>query len=200
MLSKKFFFFSILGGGLCQPQAQRMGILPSLDDSPLAAPIAPPAPLAAVQEPAGSQDPLAAPSSKDVLPDMPSMNAARVTSEKKSLKDIPLNLDEDEELAKLLKPDPVHIKDTPKPGKAADELFKADAVKGAPDADLKLDSARVKGEDKSIKEASDDDGKLEAAQVKEAALDDKLGNELKSIVEQIQDMQREVAEALKEDV
>ena len=44
----------------------------------------------------------------------------------------------------------------------------------------------MKGEDKSIKEASDDDGKLEAAQVKEAALDDKLGNELKSIVEQIQ--------------
>merc|ERR1711915_340780 len=186
-LSKHLFLFSMLGGGLCQPQAQRMGILPSLDDSPLAAPIAPPAP----------------PSSKDVLPDMPAMNSARVTGEKKSFKDIPLNLDEDEELAKLLKPDPVQIKDasaSPKPGKAADELFKADAVKGSPDLDLKLDSARVKGEDKSIKEASDDGGKLEAAQVKEAALDDKLGNELKSIVEQIQDMQREVAEALKEDV
>merc|ERR1712037_107516 len=39
---------------------------------------------------------------------------------------------------------------------------------------------------------------LESSRVKEAALDDKLGVELRSIVEQIQDMQREVADTLKD--
>ena len=46
-----------------------------------------------------------------------------------------------------------------------------------------IDSERVQGEKKNEKDAFDE---LEASQVKEAALDDKLGIELKSIVQQIQ--------------
>ena len=46
-----------------------------------------------------------------------------------------------------------------------------------------IDSDRVEGEKK---DPTDELSELEASRVKEAALDDKLGIELKSIVEQIQ--------------
>jgi len=67
-----------------------------------------------------------------------------------------------------------------------------------------LDSDRVEGEKMGKEDNSelfalkDDLPDLEASRVREAALDDKLGVELRSIVEQIQDMQREVADALKD--
>jgi len=155
--------------------------------------------------------------------DMPALSSARVTgekkfeTEKKLESDIQQKLDEDEELAKLLRPDNVQEEDVShnEPNLRAnddldlDNLLKTDKVKEHTWEEEKhqpekiepnhindvLGSDRVTGERKDEKDAFDE---LEASQVKEAALDDKLGIELKSIVQQIQDMQREVAEALKE--
>merc|ERR1711942_380102 len=131
---------------------------------------------------------------------MPDLNSARVTGEKKLTSDIQQKLAEDEELAKLLRPDSVmeeeaaHEVYKPFHGNAnldLDDLLKNDPVKER--TNNLLDSERVVGEKKDTLGYE-----LQASQVKEAALDDKLGIELKSIVQQIQDMQREVAEALKE--
>jgi len=161
------------------------------------------------------------------IDDLPALSSARVTgekkleNEKKLESDIQQKLDEDEELAKLLRPDNVQEEDVAhneplyKPNLHANDdldlenLLKTEKVKEHTWEEEKhqpekieqssmkemLDSERVQGEKKNEKDAFDE---LEASQVKEAALDDKLGIELKSIVQQIQDMQREVAEALKE--
>merc|ERR1719435_47121 len=159
--------------------------------------------------------------------DMPALSSARVTgekkfeTEKKLESDIQQKLDEDEELAKLLRPDNVQEEDVAHNDPLyksnihanddldLDNLLQTDKVKEHTWEEEKhqpeklernsindvLGSERVQGEKKDEKDAFDE---LEASQVKEAALDDKLGIELKSIVQQIQDMQREVAEALKE--
>merc|ERR1719158_2049499 len=77
------------------------------------------------------------------------------------------------------------------------ELLTASAVTGEKE-DEELN--RLLAMDGNVKPAAEkDEGEqLESSRVKEAALDDKLGIELRSIVEQIQDMQREVADALKD--
>jgi len=56
----------------------------------------------------------------------------------------------------------------------------------------RMDSRAIVQEDNNVLE------NLSASKVQEAALDDKLGVELLGIVEQIQDMQKEVADALKD--
>merc|ERR1712025_52381 len=77
------------------------------------------------------------------------------------------------------------------------ELLTASAVTGEKE-DEELN--RLLAMDGNVKPAAEkDEGEQrESSRVKEAALDDKLGIELRSIVEQIQDMQREVADALKD--
>merc|ERR1711909_63211 len=77
------------------------------------------------------------------------------------------------------------------------ELLTASAVTGEKE-DEELN--RLLAMDGNVKPAAEkEEGEqLESSRVKEAALDDKLGIELRSIVEQIQDMQREVADALKD--
>merc|ERR1711974_26614 len=89
---------------------------------------------------------------------------------------------------------------------AATPVAPADPVPASPE----LAASRATGEKEEDEELSrviaqeveakpeKEDTELESSRVKEAALDDKLGIELRSIVEQIQDMQREVADALKD--
>merc|ERR1719445_903057 len=88
------------------------------------------------------------------------------------------------------------VADPADPAPAAPELSAARVTGGEEkDEDEELSRLLSQGADeKPEKEPTE----LEASSVKEAALDDKLGVELRSIVEQIQDMQREVADALKD--
>merc|ERR1712050_552444 len=115
---------------------------------------------------------------------MPDLSSARVTGEKKLTSDIQQKLAEDEELEKLLRPDSVMEEEV------AHEVYKP--FHGNADSDLEdlLKNDPVKERTSNLLDSERVIGELQASQVKEAALDYKLGIELKSIVQQIQDMQR----------
>ncbi|XP_023323193.1 skin secretory protein xP2 isoform X2 [Eurytemora carolleeae] len=87
-----------------------------------------------------------------------------------------------------------------KPGDTADAVMSAHSVMeetGIGAGEGETGKAAETGAKEGGETGQDDD--LVASRVQEAALDDKLGMELLGIVEQIQDMQKEVADALKDE-
>jgi len=88
-------------------------------------------------------------------------------------------MDIEEEISKLLSTEAVMMED-----------YKDENMDPSPVRSLSKDD-----EDSSLTQGLDN---LESAKVKEAALDDKLSIELRGIVQQIQDMQKEVAAVLQE--
>merc|ERR1712215_113067 len=139
-----------------------------------AIPAAPPAPPAVAPGPVEPPAKPVAPPQEAPLSAPPQLNAARVTGERSSFQ---TDAEEDEELSRLL-------------SQAPDQVLGSDRVTGE-------DSEADAGETETA--LTPGDKNLESSRVREAALDDKLGVELRSIVEQIQEMQKEVADALQDE-
>merc|ERR1712243_169566 len=155
------------------PPANPLPPAPAGAPPPAQLPAIPAAPPAVAPGPVEPPAKPVAPPQEAPLSAPPQLSAARVTGERSSFQ---TDAEEDEELSRLL-------------SQAPDQVLGSDRVTGE---DSEAESAET-----SL--TAPGDKNLESSRVREAALDDKLGVELRSIVEQIQEMQKEVADALQDE-